>query len=626
MTALGAYVNALNATIVFMVAVFLVSGVDDLFVDLSYWVDRFVRRVIRREPPQTVLLERMLAREERYLAILVPAWKEAGVIGKMVDNSLGTLQYDKYVVFVGTYQNDSDTTEETDELVARYPDRIVRATVQRNGPTCKADCLNWILRAVVGYENDNRMQFAGVLMHDCEDVIHPLELKYFNDKLDEADLIQLPVMSLELGWSSWVAGAYLDDFSETHQKDLVVRQRLTGMVPGAGVALCYSRHAIAVATESNDGQPFNTASLTEDYDFSFRLKQLGMKQIFGHEPLQLRAGMDWRSLWAHSATSTGILATCEYFPAEFVAAYRQRARWVLGIAFLGWQQLGWRGNFWTRYMLYRDRKGLVTAPLTVAAYLVVANVVAVTELGAAAPLGSDAARLVVFEPWMWPLIAINSVMLLNRLGQRFYFVTKLHGLRHGLLSIPRTVFANFINFAAVTRAWHQFARHVITGVPIAWDKTTHTFPNPTELDSARRRLGEILTGRGVLTLGQLQEALDHQQAVGGRLGQILLKLDWLTPDLLADAVAEQCTLPRLAKGSERARPLSKLVPREVVRDHRVVPLRMLDEHTVEVAVATRPSSLATRAIRAASGFHVAYVVARDQDVDAWVDRIAPDDR
>jgi adsorption protein B len=63
-------------------------------------------------------------------------------------------------------------------------------------------------------------------------------LKYLNHAVTQSDLVQLPVLSLPRKWNEFVAGCYLDDFSETHQKDVPVRARLTGVVPGAGVASC----------------------------------------------------------------------------------------------------------------------------------------------------------------------------------------------------------------------------------------------------------------------------------------------------------------------------------------------------------------------------------------------------
>nr|BFE97275.1 hypothetical protein GCM10020185_78110 [Pseudomonas brassicacearum subsp. brassicacearum] len=83
------------------------------------------------------------------------------------------------------------------------------------------------------------MTFAGVVLHDSEDVLHPLELRLFNYLLPRKDMIQLPVVSLERNWYEWVAGVYMDEFAEWHGKDLVVRESMTDTVPSAGVGTCF---------------------------------------------------------------------------------------------------------------------------------------------------------------------------------------------------------------------------------------------------------------------------------------------------------------------------------------------------------------------------------------------------
>ena len=103
------------------------------------------------------------------------------------------------------------------------------------GPTCKADCLNFIVQAIFAHEARSGVQFAGVVLHDSEDVLHPLELQLFNYLLPRKDMIQLPVTSLEREWWELVAGTYMDEFAEWHAKDLVVRESVTGLVPSAGV-------------------------------------------------------------------------------------------------------------------------------------------------------------------------------------------------------------------------------------------------------------------------------------------------------------------------------------------------------------------------------------------------------
>lgn len=625
------YFQVVDIVIVTTALGILLSGLDDLFIDAYYWTRRLLQRLGRVAAEPTVSVSDLVAIPERHLAIMVPAWKEAEVIASMAQNTLRTLDYQHYVVFLGTYRNDAETTAQAEAMVQADPARIVRAHVDRDGPTCKADCLNWIVQEISAYEERHGIEFAGVVMHDCEDVVHPLELRYFNYRLQTADLVQLPVMSLELPWHAWIGAAYLDDFSESHQKDILVRERLTGIVPGAGVALCYSRRALQAMTAHHQGQLFNTGSLTEDYDFSFRIAELpGMVQAFGGTPVQPEGhatpggpGRDRPDLWSRPATATGLLATCEYFPSQFRAAYRQRARWVLGIAFLGWRQLGWRGGFWMRYMFLRDRKGIFTAPLSILAYLLLAHSLALLALGGPDHGGIAAGRSVVYQPWLQGLLLGNTALLVNRLGQRMWFVTQANGLKHGLLSSPRMIVSNVINFMAVARAWNLWLHHLTSGAPLAWDKTQHVFPTSAALAHHRRRLGDLLVERGSISAFDLEKALKVQKESGALLGQVLLEQGSVSAEALADAVAIQDELPRALRDSQPLPAVLASIDPDVIRSHRVIPMAVSADNTLQVAVASRPTPAVTRAIKASSGYHVAYVVACDHEVQAWIDQIAP---
>ena len=78
----------------------------------------------------------------------------------------------------------------------------------------------------------------------------------------------------------------MDEFAEWHAKDLVVRESLVGSVPSAGVGTCFSRRALLALNAETDNQPFNTESLTEDYDVGARLGKMGMQSIFARFPVQ----------------------------------------------------------------------------------------------------------------------------------------------------------------------------------------------------------------------------------------------------------------------------------------------------------------------------------------------------
>ncbi len=239
---LAQYYQGLEYVAATVAAIILLSSLDDLFIDIWFWTRKFWRKFMieRRYSPLTV--EQLNARDEQPIAIMVPAWHEQDVIAAMIENLVHVVDYRAYTIFVGTYQNDAATIREVERMRHRYK-HLHRAEVPHDGPTCKADCLNWLVQAILHYEYEAGTEFAGVVMHDSEDVLHPIELKFFNYLLPRKDMIQLPVASLERNWYELVAGTYMDEFAEWHAKDLVVRESLAGAVPSAPAfrAARYSR-------------------------------------------------------------------------------------------------------------------------------------------------------------------------------------------------------------------------------------------------------------------------------------------------------------------------------------------------------------------------------------------------
>jgi len=601
--------------------IIFISTIDDLFLDSYYWFFE-TKRFLLREKNTSVEAQALRELDECYLAIMVPAWKEYDVIAKMIENTLATMEYERYIIFAGTYHNDAETTAEVERMVRRHPGRVVRAAVLNDGPTCKADCLNWIIAAIRRYETAHHIEFAGVIMHDCEDVIHPIELKYFNFAIADHDLVQLPVLSLPRKWNEFVAGTYLDDFSETHQKDMPSRQWLTGIVPGAGVASCYSRRAIEAASIKRDGKPFNTTTLTEDYDFSFRLRELGMKETFARFPIAEVVREQVRKHRERVMSARNLLATREYFPSTLRTAYRQRTRWILGISFQGWQQLGWKGSWRDRYMFFRDRKGMVTSIISVVAYAVLVNYLSIAGLRAAGIAPTAAVPHDLVSGALAPLLLINSVMLGLRLSERFYFVAKLNGALQGALSLPRMFVNNLINFLAVCRAWRIFINHLITGKPIAWDKTSHTYLSSDQLGKERRRLGEILVEWGVVTAEQIDACLARQAECGRRLGELLLETNVISMESLADALAEQAELPRVSLANVVAGRFKAALAFELQQAYRAVPFSTADDGTLNVAVGSPLTEDERQTVKRAAACNVAYFVASDAEIAAELARHA----
>ena len=171
-----------------------------------------------------------------------------------------------------------------------------------------------------------------------------------------------------------IGGIYMDEFAEVHTKDLLVRRHLSGLIPCAGVAACFSREAVvALAGKPYGGDVPNMRSFTEDYDIAFRLRAPRLRVTFVTCPVNYTIDMNRETATPVYVNRTLPVATREFFPSKLSSAYRQRARWLIGIVFQGMQSHGWEGNAGTKYFLLRDRKGIFTGPTIIFGYLVIVS-------------------------------------------------------------------------------------------------------------------------------------------------------------------------------------------------------------------------------------------------------------
>lgn len=539
------YYMVLEYAIGIVAILFLLSAADDLFIDAWYWTRQVYRWITRKRTHRPVTLQQLEQKTEQPLAIMIPAWLEFDVIAQMIENMVRVLNYHNYVIFAGTYVNDARTIGEVERMRRRYK-QLRRVEVPHAGPTCKADCLNWIIQAIFLHEKQFDIEFAGVILHDSEDVLHPFELKFFNYLLPRKDMIQLPVMSLERKWSEFVAGTYMDEFAEYHAKDIVVRESISGMVPSAGVGTCFSRRALQALVAVNQNQPFNTSSLTEDYDIGAHLAEMGMTSIFARYPVDFSVN---RKTWfgfgkERQSTLTMPLCVREYFPDKFKTAYRQKSRWVLGISLQGWEQIGWRGSLAIKYLLFRDRKGLITAPVSILGYVVLLQLLVFWIADYWGFWRSGSGSMLESQIWLHYVIYGNLISLALRTVQRAWFVGRIFGPVHAMLSAPRMVVGNFINFMAVSRAWKQFLQYLFFGKRLAWDKTMHDFPSDDQLARQRLRLGELLVSWQAVTESDMKAAVQENEEKHLLLGRILVSRGYIDEETLAEAIAFQSDLER----------------------------------------------------------------------------------
>ena len=578
----------ISALLAVLLPIFVISGIDDFIIDIYYFGRALIRRftVRRRHRP---LEERDLEQaREKPIAIMIPAWQEAGVIGRMLENTLATLDYGRYHIFVGTYPNDEATAHEVERIRARA-DNVHLTVCPNPGPTSKADCLNWIYHGIREHEKQTGMEFDVYVMHDAEDIVHPLSLRLFNYLIPRKDMVQLPVFPLEVPWWNLTAGHYIDDFAENHQKELVAREFLSGDMPSAGTGCAFSRTALRRIQKEGEGELFNTETVTEDYDFGIRLSRLGLKAIFVKQALKRVRTRRTASGRLKKEVREELIATRERFPARFWEAVRQKSRWTVGIVMQGWNSVGWRGVLRHDYMLFRDRKGLVTAIANVLAYVVVIGYVIVLLWATFGP-GQRYPPLIEPGSLLWYGLILVTFFMVWRAVVRMYFVNRVYGWRQAILVPIRLVWANIVNFTAASRAVWIWTRHLVRGEPVAWDATDHSYPLEEELRTFRRLLGDLLLERKFVTEAQLEEAL-REQAVDGRpVGEILLEKGYVAEDDLVHALGIQFNVST-AEIDPYETPTDVLMgfPRRLAVRHTAFPLGRDEHGNLQLGMSRIPS-------------------------------------
>lgn len=139
----------------------------------------------------------------------------------------------------------------------------------------------------------------------------------------------------------------------------------------------------------------------------------------------------------------------------------------------------------------------------------------------------------------------------------------------------------------------------------------------------RKRIGELLIGAGVITSGQLAEALEEQQRHGGRLCYNLIRLGHLKADDLVGFLRDQFGVA--AVNLERyqvPKEVLRLLPAAFARERRIVPLHVLGASlTVALLDPSRAEDIA--AVREITGLVPEPVICPEAALEAALQRFYP---
>ncbi len=430
--------------IFFFAAFWLVLGaLDELAVDLTWIYLRLTGRIRTEKAGDAP------ADLSGLTAVFIPAWHEASVLATTIEQIGQAWPQPQVRLFVGVYANDPGTL--TAARIGAADDSRVRIVVlDRAGPTTKADCLNFLYHTMEDDEARRGEKYRAVILQDAEDMVHPAGIGVIDRELDQVEMVQLSVQPAIAPSGRAVSGHYADEFAESHGKAMIVRDALGLDLPAAGVGTAFQRGMLDLLASQDSAGPFAQDSLTEDYELGFRIRQIGGSSRF---------------VRARDARSQ-LIGTRSYFPNTLGTAARQKARWIHGIAFQGWDRLGWTGSWANRWMMLRDRRGPLAALVLSAAYLLFAiEMVLIVS-------GTPRADYAGMQPWVLVITAFLTLSLVWRTLWRAAFVTRDYGWREGGWSMLRIPIANVIGIMAGCRALAAYVGSLL-GHRLFWDKTLH---------------------------------------------------------------------------------------------------------------------------------------------------------
>ena len=591
----------------YLIAVtFFLSGIDDLVFDAIFWFKA-------RKNRNMLEIEDMLNKEEKHIAIIVPAWKEENVIDKMVVNAIKMIDYRNYDIFVGIYPNDKETKRSIMSLEGYYYNKVHIIVNDLNGPTNKAQNLNMIFKGIKNYEKETGKRYKIFVIQDSEDIIHPLSLKLYNYLIPPKDMVQIPVFPIESEmnfinfFKYMTSSTYIDEFAESHTKDIIVRKQIKGIIPSAGVGTAFKREALEKVAEANNGIIFNFNNITEDYEVAIRFHEANLETDYIAEGV-LRVDDNGNKKIEY-------IATREFFPNSFKAAVKQKSRWVYGITFQTPGQHRLKGKTLPQiYTLLRDRKSKYVNLVNLPAYMLFFYSIfdLVYSLITGQPSITSSRIFTLFSP-MWYIIVVDTGLAVFRVFNRFIAVKSIYGIKHAVASvfIPpfaslRLIWGNTINFFSTLDAWRTF--FFGNRKRVSWNKTIHKEYAPDKvLTNYKRKLGDILIENKIISEAELSKAIKNKCNSNELFGKYLVSEKYVEKKDMDLARALQLrSYPSELRFEDLDPDLIYLIPEAIATSGKLLVIGKLKD-SILVAKDQNTGGIFTEIIQEKTGEKVEYV-------------------
>src|SRR5213592_3298200 len=129
------------------------------------------------------------------------------------------------------------------------------------------------------------------------------------------------------------------------------------------------------------------------------------------------------------------------------------------------------------------------------------------------------------------------------------------------------------------------------------------------------RIGELLLKEKRINAEQLQQALNHQKANGGKLGYNLVKMGFVKDEEITSLLSKQYGVPSINLTQFEIDPtIIKLIPAETAHKYQIIPLSRSGA-TLTIAMTDPTNVFAMDDIKFMTGYNVEPVVASETEVD-----------
>ena len=521
-----------------------ISAIDDLFIDITYWVYWLYRKNKMRHY-QSLTYSKLCSKPEEHIAIMIPCFDDTKIIESMLSHNCMDIDYENYKIFVGIYKNDVKTLKAVQNF-ANLNNKVICCAHEAKSTANKVQNLNEIYKNILSYEELHNIKFSAFVSHDAVDLIHPVALKMYNYLVERKDIVQLPVFPMKVKDTCFTHWTYNDELAERNTKDLIVREVLGGFIPSAGSGTSFARRVMEILVEENKGYPFSIDFENGLYDSCFIAGLKNLSQIFVTKHI-------YQNQWRRRASGNKyylkrlevFISTSTLYPLNYRDAVKEKTKVILSRAFQKIRKIEGKRRGITRYEVMHDRKILITYFLNFLASILFIFWLAYSHFDIKDPRFMSLDNLITEHKLIYGFLIFFFIAICQRLLQRMIAVYRVYNdLVAVLLSIPRAAYDNIINAHALFRAYMIFL-FTKKAKRLSWNKVNHELPNLERIISKKKLLGELLLEKKLMTKQQLIALLQKQQVGGKFLGKLAVEHNYIDESQLDDLLTEQFQIAKV---------------------------------------------------------------------------------